>query len=66
MTTTMKHKKKKRSPTWVYIPLVAFAVIALLPLYYLIITAMKSYDEAALQATMFPIPSNCWKTSAMS
>ena len=56
MTKTLKlpNRKKKRSQAWVYIPLIAFAVIALLPLYYLIITAMKSYDEAALQATMFP------------
>ncbi|MFA5235387.1 MAG: carbohydrate ABC transporter permease [Bacilli bacterium] len=37
-----------------YVFLVLFALVALLPLYYLIITAMKDLDEASTQATMFP------------
>ncbi len=46
--------KKKMDSKWVYIPLVIFAIIALLPLYYLIITSFKSFDEASTQATMWP------------
>ncbi len=46
--------KKKTDSKWIYILLVIFAIIALLPLYYLIITAFKSFDEASTQATMWP------------
>jgi len=51
--TRRKHIKKIRK-NLVYIPLVFFAVIAILPLYYLIITAFKSMSEASTQATMWP------------
>lgn len=37
-----------------YVLLVLFAIVALMPLYYLIITAMKDLTEASTQSTMFP------------
>jgi len=37
-----------------YAMLVFFAIVALMPLYYLIITSMKDLTEASTQATMFP------------
>lgn len=37
-----------------YFALFFFALVALLPLYYLIITAFKSLEEASTAATMFP------------
>ncbi len=39
---------------FVYFLLIFFALIALLPLYYLIITAFKSLVEASTKATMWP------------
>jgi multiple sugar transport system permease protein len=38
----------------VYFLLIFFAVVALLPFYYLIITAMKDFNEASTMATMWP------------
>ena len=53
--SAMKLKRRKKiRKNLIYIPLVFFAIIALLPLYYLIITAFKSLDEASTQATMWP------------
>jgi len=50
-----KHRlRRNRSSKWTYIPLVLFSLIALLPLYYLIITAFKSLAEASTMATMWP------------
>jgi multiple sugar transport system permease protein len=37
-----------------YILLIGFSLIALLPFYYLVITAMKDLNEASTMATMFP------------
>ena len=53
-TLKMTRKKKKTKDAWVYLPLVLFAIVALLPLYYLIITAFKSVEEASQLATMWP------------
>ena len=51
----LKRKPKlNANPKWVYIPLVLFALVALLPLYYLVITAFKNLDEASTLATMWP------------
>ncbi len=50
-TISGKHARGRVST---YVFLVLFALVALLPLYYLIITAMKDLDEASTQATMFP------------
>lgn len=47
-------RKRQLNRLWVYIPLIFFAVVALLPFYYLIITAVKNLEEASTQATMFP------------
>ena len=51
-------KKKKRiralKKNLVYIPLILFAIIAIMPMYYLIITACKGLEEASTQATMWP------------
>jgi len=54
--TTKLQRTHKRKPRVVvtYAMLVFFAIIALLPLYYLIITSMKDLTEASTQATMFP------------
>ena len=49
-----KTKEAKTRRVFTYILLVVFSLIALLPLYYLIITAMKDLAEASTQATMFP------------
>jgi len=49
-----KTKKAKTRRVFTYVLLVLFALVALLPLYYLIITAMKDLNEASTQATMFP------------
>ncbi len=46
--------KKQTRIALTYILLIAFAIVALMPLYYLIITAMKDLSEASTQATMFP------------
>lgn len=53
-TLKVTRKKKKTKDAWVYLPLVLFAIVALLPLYYLIITAFKSVEEASQLATMWP------------
>lgn len=45
---------KTRKNIMVYALLIFFALIALLPLYYLIITAFKSLVEASTQSTMWP------------
>ncbi|MDD3957663.1 MAG: carbohydrate ABC transporter permease [Candidatus Izemoplasmatales bacterium] len=47
-------RKKNQARAWVYIPLIFFAIIALMPLYYLIITAFKDLNEASTMATMWP------------
>jgi multiple sugar transport system permease protein len=47
-------RRQNRRRALVYIPLVFFAVIALLPLYYMLITSVKSLAEASTTATMFP------------
>ncbi len=48
----MNHKQNRR---WlVYIPLVLFAIVALTPFYYLIVTAFKDLNEASQQATFWP------------
>lgn len=39
---------------FVYALLAFFSVVALLPFYYLVITAFKSFGEASTKATMFP------------
>ncbi|MDY0100403.1 MAG: carbohydrate ABC transporter permease [Bacilli bacterium] len=49
-----KTKKAKTRRVFTYFLLITFAVVALLPLYYLIITSMKDLNEASTQATMFP------------
>lgn len=49
-----KTKEAKTRRIFTYLLLVVFSVVALLPLYYLIITAMKDLAEASTQATMFP------------
>ena len=45
---------KRRRTTIIYILLVFFAIVALFPLYYLIITAFKSEEEAELSASLIP------------
>jgi len=54
--TTKLQRTHKRKPRVVvtYAMLVFFAIVALMPLYYLIITSMKDLTEASTQATMFP------------
>ncbi|MGI6714142.1 MAG: carbohydrate ABC transporter permease [Bacilli bacterium] len=51
--TNPKRKENARK-AFIYFALSFFAFIALVPLYYLLITAMKDLNEAATQATMFP------------
>lgn len=53
--------RKKHGNLWVYIPLVIFAIVALLPLYYLVITSFKSLEEASTQATMWPRSNQFWE-----
>ncbi len=53
-TPLTKSEKRRIEHTLIYVSLVAFALLALTPLYYLIITAMKDMQEAATEATMFP------------
>lgn len=54
----MKYKSQKKHMTFrfivIYFFLIFFAVIALLPLYYLVITAIKGLEEASTQSTMWP------------
>ena len=47
-------RKKQLDKILIYIPLVFFSIIALLPLYYLLITSVKSLTEASTEATMWP------------
>lgn len=61
MNPSLRKKKKKRPEGgWVYIPLVFFAIVALLPIYYLLITACKDLAEASTQATMWPESFTLW------
>ena len=43
------------SKVWLYIPLIAMAIFYLLPLYIMIITGFKSFDEIDLK-TMWNLP----------
>lgn len=47
-------KKKRRNSAWIYTLLVFFSIVALLPLYYLLITSCKGLAEASNEATMWP------------
>ena len=47
-------RRKKQNKFLTYFLLVLFALFALLPFYYLVITAFKDLEEAATQATMWP------------
>ncbi|MDP2425819.1 MAG: carbohydrate ABC transporter permease [Candidatus Izemoplasmatales bacterium] len=47
-------KKRKQHHAMTYFLLSFFALIALLPLYYLVITSMKDLNEASTMATMWP------------
>lgn len=47
-------RKKQLHHAFTYFLLSFFALIALLPLYYLLITSVKSLAEASTQATMWP------------
>ena len=49
-----QRRKKNFKNNLIYIPLVFFAIVAILPLYYLVITAFKGLEEASTQATMWP------------
>ncbi|MFA5421180.1 MAG: carbohydrate ABC transporter permease [Bacilli bacterium] len=49
-----KTPQAKTRRGFTYALLVLFSLVALLPLYYLIITAMKDLGEASTRATMFP------------
>lgn len=49
-----KRKLGQENPALTYFLLSFFALVALLPLYYLVITAMKDLAEASTMATMFP------------
>jgi len=60
---TQSHGKslsKKTQKVLTYVFLVLFAIVALLPLYYLIITAMKDLDEASNHSTMWPQSFALW------
>ncbi|TVP95505.1 MAG: carbohydrate ABC transporter permease [Acholeplasmatales bacterium] len=50
----MKRLRKILRRHWVYGPLVVFALVALAPFYYLLITAVKDLAEASTEATMWP------------
>ena len=60
-----KRKSNKRKEharkSFIYAALVFFAIVALIPLYYLSITAMKDLNEAATQATMVPHSFALWE-----
>ena len=56
----MGQKKKRLQGGWVYVPLVLFALVALLPIYYLLITACKDLAEASTRATMWPESFTLW------
>lgn len=47
-------REKTQKKVMVYALLIFFAIIALLPLYYLVITAFKDLVEASTQSTMWP------------
>jgi ABC-type glycerol-3-phosphate transport system permease component len=47
-------RAKKHQTVLTYLLLILFAMVALLPLYYLLITSVKSLSEASTQATMWP------------
>lgn len=49
-----RHKDSLASRVFVYMLLVFFALVAIVPFYYLIITAFKDIQEASTQATMWP------------
>jgi multiple sugar transport system permease protein len=56
------HKRKEHArKSFIYAALVFFAIVALIPLYYLSITAMKDLNEAATQATMVPHSFALWE-----
>ena len=57
---SIKHKENAKK-AFIYFALSFFAFIALIPLYYLLITAMKDLNEAATQATMFPQSFALWE-----
>ncbi len=50
----LNKKRAKKNKHLVYFLLIFFSIVALLPLYYLLITACKDLVEASTQATMFP------------
>lgn len=52
MTRTMRKRRPSHAGT--YFLLSFFAAVALLPLYYLLITSVKGLEEASQQATMWP------------
>ncbi|MCF7932145.1 MAG: carbohydrate ABC transporter permease [Acholeplasmataceae bacterium] len=47
-------REQRKHMIWTYVLLVIFAVVALLPLYYLVITSMKGLEEASTRATFWP------------
>jgi ABC-type glycerol-3-phosphate transport system permease component len=51
---TPAYKKKQMDLAMTYFLLSLFAIVALLPIYYLLITSVKSLAEASTQATMWP------------
>lgn len=54
MELGIKRKKKRKGTALIYTLLVLFSIVALLPLYYLLITSCKSLAEASTEATMWP------------
>ena len=46
------------SKYWLYIPLIAMAIFYLLPMYVMLITGFKSFDEIDLK-TMWDLPRDC-------
>ncbi|MCX5774778.1 MAG: hypothetical protein NTV44_00115, partial [Firmicutes bacterium] len=55
-----KSLSKKTKKVMTYVFLILFAIVALLPFYYLIITAMKDLNEASTQSTMWPHSFALW------
>ena len=53
-TEKTKRGAPKKGSVLIYFLLVFFAIVALFPLYYLIITAFKSENEAVLTTTLWP------------
>jgi glucose/mannose transport system permease protein len=54
--TTVHRPRKRRTKLWLYVPLVVASLFYLIPMYVMLATGFKSFDEVSLR-TMWELPS---------